>query len=53
VRERERKGDENSIFSLIANQILTHLAGTAFHSSQNVINDDVTRIMPGIKTVVK
>lgn len=29
------------------------LAGTAFHSSQNVINEDVTRIIPGIKTVVK
>lgn len=29
------------------------LAGTAFHSSQNVINDDVTRIMPGMKKVVK
>lgn len=29
------------------------LAGTAFHSSQNVIKDDVTNIMPGIKTVVK
>lgn len=28
-------------------------AGTAFHSSQNVINDDVTSIIPGIKTVVK
>lgn len=23
------------------------LAGTAFHSSQNVINDDVTKIIPG------
>ena len=29
------------------------LAGTAFHSSQNVINDDVTRIIPGMKKVVK
>lgn len=29
------------------------LAGTAFHSSQNVIKDDVTKIMPGMKTVVK
>jgi len=28
-------------------------AGTAFHSSQNVINELVTRIMPGMKTVVK
>lgn len=28
-------------------------AGTAFHSSQKVINDEVTRIIPGIKTVVK
>lgn len=28
-------------------------AGTAFHSSQNVINDEVTNIMPGMKTVVK
>lgn len=28
-------------------------AGTAFHSSQNVINDEVTRIMPGMNTVVK
>lgn len=28
-------------------------AGTAFHSSQNVINEDVTRIIPGINTVVK
>jgi hypothetical protein len=31
----------------------THLAGTAFHSSQNVMNDEVTRMMPGMKTVVK
>lgn len=29
------------------------LAGTAFHSNQKVINDDVTNIMPGMKTVVK
>lgn len=29
------------------------LAGTAFHSSQNVMNDDVTRMMPGMKKVVK
>lgn len=29
------------------------LAGTAFHSSQNVIKDDVTNIIPGINTVVK
>lgn len=28
-------------------------AGTAFHSSQNVMNEDVTRIIPGINTVVK
>lgn len=28
-------------------------AATAFHSSQNVMNDDVTKIMPGMKTVVK
>jgi hypothetical protein len=30
-----------------------YLAGTAFHSSQNVMKDDVTRIMPGMNTVVK
>lgn len=30
-----------------------YLAGTAFHSSQNVMKDDVTRIIPGMKTVVK
>lgn len=30
-----------------------YLAGTAFHSSQNVIKDEVTRIIPGMKTVVK
>jgi hypothetical protein len=29
------------------------LAGTAFHSNQNVIKDEVTSIIPGIKTVVK
>ena len=29
------------------------LAGTAFHSSQNVIIDEVTRMMSGMKTVVK
>lgn len=29
------------------------LAGTAFHSNQNVMNDDVTSIIPGINTVVK
>lgn len=28
-------------------------AGTAFHSSQNVMKEEVTRIIPGIKTVVK
>lgn len=28
-------------------------AGTAFHSSQNVMKELVTRIMPGMKTVVK
>ena len=28
-------------------------AGTAFHSNQNVMNDEVTRMMPGMKTVVK
>jgi hypothetical protein len=28
-------------------------AGTAFHSSQNVMKEDVTNIMPGMKTVVK
>lgn len=28
-------------------------AGTAFHSSQKVINDDVTNMIPGINTVVK
>lgn len=28
-------------------------AGTAFHSSQNVMKEEVTRIMPGINTVVK
>jgi hypothetical protein len=28
-------------------------AGTAFHSSQNVMKDDVTNMMPGMNTVVK
>jgi hypothetical protein len=28
-------------------------AGTAFHSNQNVMKDEVTKMMPGIKTVVK
>lgn len=28
-------------------------AGTAFHSSQNVMNEEVTRMIPGINTVVK
>lgn len=28
-------------------------AGTAFHSSQNVMKEEVTRIIPGINTVVK
>jgi len=28
-------------------------AGTAFHSSQNVMKDDVTSMMPGMNTVVK
>lgn len=28
-------------------------AGTAFHSNQNVMNEEVTRMIPGIKTVVK
>jgi hypothetical protein len=32
---------------------LHYLAGTAFHSSQNVMNDDVTKMMPGMNTVVK
>jgi len=29
------------------------LAGTAFHSRKNVMNDEVTNIIPGMKTVVK
>lgn len=28
-------------------------AGTAFHSNQKLMNEEVTSIMPGIKTVVK
>lgn len=28
-------------------------AGTAFHSSQKVMKDEVTKMIPGIKTVVK
>lgn len=28
-------------------------AGTAFHSNQKVMKDDVTNMIPGIKTVVK
>lgn len=39
-------------FSLISLPIID-LAGTAFHSNQNVMNDDVTKMIPGIKTVVK
>lgn len=38
--------------SIVVTPIIT-LAGTAFHSSQNVINDDVTKIIPGMNTVVK
>ena len=45
-------GSGGGVFSSNYIPIIT-LAGTAFHSSQNVINDDVTRIIPGIKTVVK
>jgi len=29
------------------------LAGTAFHSNQNVMKDEVTKMMPGMNTVVK
>jgi hypothetical protein len=39
-------------FNIVVTPIIT-LAGTAFHSNQNVINDDVTNIIPGINTVVK
>lgn len=28
-------------------------AGTAFHSNQKVMKDEVTKMIPGIKTVVK
>lgn len=28
-------------------------AGTAFHSNQKVMKDDVTKMIPGMKTVVK
>jgi hypothetical protein len=36
----------------VTSPIMTR-AGTAFHSSQNVMKDDVTNMMPGMKTVVK
>lgn len=42
----------NNFFSNFNLPIIV-LAGVAFHSSQNVMKDDVTRIMPGMKTVVK
>lgn len=35
------------------NQPIITLAGTAFHSSQKVINEEVTKMIPGMKTVVK
>jgi hypothetical protein len=36
-----------------ANLPIMTRAGTAFHSSQNVMKEDVTNMMPGMKTVVK
>lgn len=39
-------------FSIVVTPIITR-AGTAFHSSQKVMKDEVTRMMPGMKTVVK
>lgn len=44
---------KESTLETFTNLPIITLAGTAFHSNQNVINDDVTNIIPGIKTVVK
>lgn len=38
--------------TIVYKPIIT-LAGTAFHSSQKVMKDEVTNMMPGMKTVVK
>lgn len=38
--------------SIVVTPIITR-AGTAFHSSQKVMNELVTKIIPGMKTVVK
>ena len=39
-------------FNMVVTPIMT-LAGTAFHSNQNVMKELVTRMMPGMKTVEK
>ena len=49
-RKRVRFYNKKSMHKSIP--IMTR-AGTAFHSNQNVMNDEVTRMMPGMKTVVK
>jgi hypothetical protein len=41
------------VVNLEANIPIMTRAGTAFHSSQNVMKEDVTNMMPGMKTVVK
>jgi hypothetical protein len=59
-RKREREGEKLAQAEDLhwkmrggVHVCIRYLAGTAFHSSQNVIKDDVTRMMPGMKTVVK
>jgi hypothetical protein len=41
------------VVNVEANLPIMTRAGTAFHSSQNVMKEDVTSMMPGMKTVVK
>jgi hypothetical protein len=33
--------------------MISHLAGTAFHSSQKVMNEEVTKMIPGGQKIVE
>lgn len=46
-RQKDEKGVEKSSLPIITR------AGTAFHSSQKVMKELVTKMIPGMKTVVK
>lgn len=51
VMGKEEEKLEN--YSEMLGNVQTNLAGTAFHSSQNVIKDEVTRMIPALLDVKK